>query len=162
MLLEFDGTFLFALVSFIIFVILMNLILYRPIMKIIEERQKFIDKNKDTALQSKQKAKDTIQKMEDEILNAKLEASNILSKNQNDMKLQRDSEIQAEKDEIKEKLISCNNALKVDKDNAKAQLKNEINDFVKISVSKILEAEINDINISEDKITRAMEGQNNA
>lgn len=161
MLLEFDGTFLFALISFIIFVFLMNLILYRPIVKIIDERQKFLDKNKETVFQSKQKAKDVVQKMNDEILSTKLEASNILSENQNALKAEKENEIQAKKDEIKEKLISHNNSLKANKNEAKAQLKNEINDFVKMSVSKILEIEIDEINISEDKIARAMEGQNN-
>ena len=55
MLLEFDGTFIFALISFIIFVLMMNIILYKPITKIMDERQKFYDKNKNTADLSKQR-----------------------------------------------------------------------------------------------------------
>ena len=83
MLLEFDGTFIFAFLSFIIFVLIMNLILYRPITKIMEERQKFYDKNKNTVIESKKKAEDILQKKEEEILSAKLEASSILQGAQN-------------------------------------------------------------------------------
>jgi len=159
MLLEFDGTFIFALISFIIFVILMNLILYRPIVKIMDERQKFLDKNKETALQSKQKAADILKQKEDEILCAKLEASDILTESQNNIKAEKENVIKAKKDEIKNRLEASNNALKADKDTVKAQLKNEINDFVKMAVSKVLEVEVESVNISEDAVNRVMEGQ---
>ncbi len=166
MLLEFDGTFLFALISFIIFVILMNLILYRPIVKIMDERQKFFDKNKDTALQSKQKAADIIQNTENEILSAKLEASNILSETQNVIKAERNSAIKKKKDEIKEKILSHGAFLQSQKDEAGSALKNEVNDFVKMTVSKVLETDINelqcDINIEQDRISKAFGGSKNA
>lgn len=166
MLLEFDGTFLFALISFIIFVILMNLILYRPIVKIMDERQKFLDKNKDTALQSKQKAADILKNTENEILSAKLEASNILSETQNAIKAERNSAIKEKKDEIKEKTLSHSTFLQSQKDEAGNALKNEINDFVKMAVSKVLETDISelqyDINIEAERINKAFGGSKNA
>ena len=42
---EFNATFLATIISFIIFVLLMNKILYAPILNIMEERRKFIDAN---------------------------------------------------------------------------------------------------------------------
>ena len=166
MLLEFDGTFLFALISFIIFVILMNLILYRPIMKIMDEMQKYLDKNKDTAAQSKQKAAEVLQNMEDEILSAKLQASNILSETQNEIKAEKNTALKDKKEEIKEKISSYNAGLQSQKDEAENALKNEINDFVKMTVSKVLRADINtlqyDINIEPERINKVMEGQKNA
>lgn len=159
MLLEFDGTFIFALISFIIFVIIMNLILYRPIVKIMDERQKFLDKNKETALQSKQKAADVLKQKDDEILGAKLEASNILTESQNEVKLQKENAIKAKKDEIKEELIKHSDSLKADKSNIKNQLKTEINDFVKMTVSKVLDENIETVDISEERINKVMEGK---
>ena len=64
MLLEFDGTFIFALISFIIFVLMMNIILYKPITKIMDERQKFYDKNKNTADLSKQRTDEVLKNKE--------------------------------------------------------------------------------------------------
>ena len=159
MLLEFDGTFIFALISFIVFVVIMNLILYRPILKIMDERQKFLDKNKETALQSKQKAADVLKQKDDEILGAKLEASNILTESQNEVKLKRENAIKAKKDEIKEELIKHSDSLKADKSNIKNQLKTEINDFVKMTVSKVLDENIETVDISEERINKAMEGK---
>ncbi len=159
MLLEFDGTFIFALISFIIFVIIMNLILYRPIVKIMDERQKFLDKNKETELQSKKKAAAVLKQKDDEILGAKLEASNILTESQNEVKLQKESAIKAKKDEIKEELIKHSDSLKADKSNIKNQLKTEINDFVKMTVSKVLDENIETVDISEERINKAMEGK---
>ncbi len=165
MLLEFDGTFLFALLSFIIFVILMNLILYRPIMKIIDERQKFLDKNKNTVAQSKQKAADVIKNMEDEILGAKLEASNILSETQNSIKAEKNEAIKNKKEEIKEKTLSYHTFLISEKNEAYNQLNKEVNDFVKITVSKILDEDIENlgysINIDSEKIKKVSEGLKN-
>jgi len=162
MLLEFDGTFIFALVSFIIFVILMNLILYRPILKIMNERQKFFDKNDDTVLKSKQKAADILKQKDEEILGAKLEASDILSKNKEELKNRKESILLDKKDEIKEKTAKFTENLHNEKNHAKAQLKHEVSEFVKLSVSKILNSEINDINVSEEDVNRVMEGQKNA
>ncbi len=43
---EFNGTFLIATISFIIFTLLMNKILYKPINDIIEKRDRLFDDNK--------------------------------------------------------------------------------------------------------------------
>lgn len=161
MLLEFDGTFIFALISFIIFVILMNLILYRPIVKIMDERQKFLNKNDDTVLKSKQKAADILKQKDSEILGAKLEASDILSKNKEELENRKESIISDKKNEIKEKTDSFIQNLYDGKNEAKLNLKHEVNDFVKMSVSKILDTDIDNINISEDILNKAMEGRKN-
>ena len=43
---EFNGTFLIAAISFIIFTLLMNKILYKPVSEIIEKRKLFFEENK--------------------------------------------------------------------------------------------------------------------
>ncbi|MBR1754187.1 hypothetical protein IJ732_05055 [bacterium] len=47
---EFNATFLVSAISFIVFVFIMNTILYRPLEKIVEKRRQFID---DTNLEAK-------------------------------------------------------------------------------------------------------------
>lgn len=141
MLLEFDGTFIFALISFIIFVGLMNLILYRPVTKIINERQKFYDKNRETVLASKQKADDTIKGREAEILNAKLEASKMLQDVQESVKLNKEAVLNNKKDEAKNKLVLNNEMLEKNKNDIKNELfsnEDAINDYVNVAVSKVL------------------------
>ena len=104
--------------------------------------------------------------MEDEILSAKLQASNILSETQNEIKAEKNTVLKDKKEEIKEKISSYNAGLQSQKDEAENALKNEINDFVKMTVSKVLQADINtlqyDINIEPERINKVMEGQKNA
>lgn len=140
MLLEFDGTFIFALISFIVFVTLMNLILYRPVTKIINERQKFYDKNSKMALESKQKAEDVIKNKEAEISNTKLEASKILSSAQESAKSNKETALGAKKNEVQNKLRLNNEALIKNKDAVVSELtdENSINTYVNAAVAKVL------------------------
>lgn len=141
MLLEFDGTFIFALISFIIFVLIMNVILYRPITKIMEERQKFYDKNKKTVMESKKKAEDILQEKQDKILSAKLEAANILQNTQDKIKSNRETALNKKKDEVKVLLSSNETKMAEEKNRVKEELQNEVDTFVKMAVSKVLDGE---------------------
>ena len=40
---EFDATFLFAVISFLVFIFIMNKVFYAPILRIMQERQKFVE-----------------------------------------------------------------------------------------------------------------------
>ncbi len=159
MLLEFDGTFIFATLSFIVFVLIMNVILYRPITKIMEERQKFYDKNKSTVLESKRKAEEVLENKEKEILDAKLKASDILQTTQNKIKENRENTLKNKKEEVLAKIKSNNAALDNDKKQAKEDLKKEVETYVKMTVSKVLDSEIQDINIDSSLLQNAMEGE---
>ena len=159
MLLEFDGTFIFATLSFIVFVLIMNVILYRPITKIMEERQKFYDKNKSTVLESKRKAEEVLENKEKEILDAKLKASDILQTTQNKIKENRENTPKNKKEEVLAKIKSNNAALDNDKKQAKEDLKKEVETYVKMTVSKVLDSEIQDINIDSSLLQNAMEGE---
>ena len=54
-MLEFNATFFIAMVSFIIFIMIMNAILYKPLERITKERKDFIDKNNEKARVAKEK-----------------------------------------------------------------------------------------------------------
>lgn len=159
MLLEFDGTFLFALISFIIFVALMNLILYRPITKVIEERGKLLNDNKDIVEKSQKKAQEAKEFHENEILNAKVEASNILSDTKNSLKMVMESAIKTRKEEINKKLFENNEILLNEKNEAQNILKDEIEQYVKMAVLKILEEENIDIKIDKERLNGLLEAR---
>ena len=53
---EFNGTFLVSIITFIVFVFLMNKVLYAPILNIMEERKKFIDDNYKSAQDNDEKS----------------------------------------------------------------------------------------------------------
>ena len=53
---EFNGTFLATIITFIVFVILMNKVLYVPILSIMEERKSIIDENYKSAQENDTKS----------------------------------------------------------------------------------------------------------
>ena len=67
MLFQIDATIIFVFVSFVIFVFLMNLICYKPIMKVIEEREKLLVKNKQTVDETNLKKDNLTKELNDEI-----------------------------------------------------------------------------------------------
>ena len=57
MLMQIDGTFLFVVISFLIFLFIIKKILFQPITTVIEQRDKFYAKNLKTETETKEKSK---------------------------------------------------------------------------------------------------------
>lgn len=76
---EFNATFLVAMISFVVFVIIMNAILYKPILSIIEERQAYIDKNNNDAIDSKNKIQNILDDKEKRLNEASAKSKKIIS-----------------------------------------------------------------------------------
>ena len=63
---EFNATFLIAMISFVVFIIIMNAILYKPILSIINKRENYIDENLNAAKNSKEKAQEILAELTEE------------------------------------------------------------------------------------------------
>lgn len=151
MLMQIDGTFLFVAISFLIFLFLIKHILFNPINKVMDEREKFYQKNSKMELESKAKAQALIEQKELALKEARKKAADLTKKTTQEAKAaaalkikQAKSEIQALIEENKEKLNSEANL-------AKAQIKEEVNSIVESIVSKILNQQIV-INLDDNKI----------
>ena len=55
---EFNGTFIATIPTFILFVFLMNKVLYAPILQVMTQRESFIKANYDEAQENRQKVKE--------------------------------------------------------------------------------------------------------
>ena len=71
---EFNGTFLVSIITFVLFVILMNKILYAPILGIMSERKEYINDNYKIATDNNLKAEELISTKEEKLVEAKNEA----------------------------------------------------------------------------------------
>ncbi len=71
---EFNATFLATIITFILFVILMNKILYVPILNIMEERKSFIDGNYKEANNNDEKIEELSKEKDERLLEAKEDA----------------------------------------------------------------------------------------
>lgn len=76
---EFNATFLVAMISFVVFIVIMNAILYKPILSVIEERKKYIDANNNSATESKNKIQNILDDKEKRLNEASIQAKKIIS-----------------------------------------------------------------------------------
>ena len=81
---EFNATFIVSIFSFIVFIIIMNAIFYEPILKIIEEREKFINGNYNDAKNSKNETQVLINKKDSRLTQALTESRKIITDTVND------------------------------------------------------------------------------
>lgn len=120
---EFNATFVVSIISFLIFTFLMNEILYKPITKIVTERESLISENYDNAQKSKQKTSDIYKQKEDRLTqtatyNKKLTAEKMTeANNQAKVKIQ----------EAKDTSVFQINSAKSDLQNNKLTLESEMN-----------------------------------
>lgn len=120
---EFNATFVVSIISFLIFTFLMNEILYKPITKIVNERESLISENYDNAQKSKQKTSDIYKQKEDRLTqtatyNKKLTAEKMTeANNQAKVKIQ----------EAKDTSVFQINTAKSDLQNNKLTLESEMN-----------------------------------
>lgn len=110
-MIEFNATFLVAMLSFVVFIMIMNAIFYRPILNIMRKRDEYINSNYDEAKELSDQAEkldikkaETIQQTQNEcrteIKNVVENAQGLASKNVQDARTEVKNEIQLKKDSL--------------------------------------------------------------
>lgn len=135
---EFNGTFFVTIISFIVFVFLMNDILYTPILNIMEERKKFINDNYQAASENDAKIANISEEKESLLTNAKETAKDKYNEKITDYKEKRseiitDAQISANEELEKSKVELSNVSNEV-----KENLKNSMTDLANDIVEKII------------------------
>ena len=153
MLMQIDGTFLFVVISFLIFLFIIKAILFEPMTKVIEERQKFFAKNTKMETESKEKSKALLEEKENLLSETRSEASNILKEASKQAKEEGELILKETKKERINKIEENQNALNQERETAKIEAKAEITNIVKSLVSKILDEEV-EINLDDERINK--------
>ncbi|MBR5305029.1 MAG: F0F1 ATP synthase subunit B [Candidatus Gastranaerophilales bacterium] len=152
-MLAINGTFLFAVISFLIFLFIIKAILFHPITKVIEEREKFYAKNLKTEFDSKEKSKALLEEKERLLSEARKEASNILSETNETAKKQSEEILKEVKAQTIDKIEQNQNELNEETKMAKIEIKNEVTNIVGSIISKVLKTDV-EINLEEEKINQ--------
>ena len=158
-MLEFNGTVIVLAISFVIFVILENFIFYRPLKKVLTERENYIKENEDTADKSFSAAKVLVEEKEQKLSEARAKSSKIIS--DTGQKTQEKYDIA-----VKEAKLNSNNAIneeknRLDEEKSKVQeeLKSEIGAYASGIISKILKKEVAVVNVNDEVVEKAMRGE---
>lgn len=126
---NFNGTFFATIITFIVFVFVMNKILYAPILEIMEARKKFIDENYQNARQNDNKSDELNAERETQLDYARNDARKKYLESIAEFKKGRDDKISAVQSDIKEKLQTSGDEL--------LQLSNEVKNELKSSMTNL-------------------------
>lgn len=149
---EFDATFLIAVISFIVFVFIMNRIFYSPMLKIMQERQNFVEENYNIAKDVNLETKKQTEFRENELEKSRNEARQKVSEASQQFKKERSCIISKYKEELYENIAQEKENLKNSAINAKEVLKENIVDIAKNISLKILGSDVNADSINKSQI----------
>lgn len=142
-MLEFNATFFIAMFSFVVFMIIMNAILYKPLERIVKERQDLIDKNHQKAQTAKEKYDVLKQWQESTMMKARKEASKTYQKILNEYKTQKETMLEFNKNLSKKEIEVASAELDGQVIEARYELKPEVKTLANIISSKVLGYETN-------------------
>ena len=135
---EFNGTFLASIISFIIFVYLMNKVLYAPMGKIVKERQEFIDGNIKSAEENLKKADELSSEREEKLDDAKNDARAKYVESVNEFKNKKNQIVVNAQDDANNELNQAYENLNNLSNETKEGLKWRMTDLANDIVEKVL------------------------
>lgn len=134
---EFNATFLVSAISFILFTIIMNKIFYKPLERVMNEREKFINDNIVDAKFSSDKADEITKNREEKLAKSQLDAKSLVAQKINDANENSRNLTEQAKQKSKEDIKSAKEALTKEAENNEQNLK--IEELADVIYSKVLE-----------------------
>ncbi|MBR1776139.1 F0F1 ATP synthase subunit B [bacterium] len=135
---EFNATFLATIISFLIFVYLMNKVLYEPVRRIVNERHDFIEGNYSDADNNNAKAEELSEKREEELKEAKDNAKAKYNELIDNYKNQKSEIVKNAQEETSKELEDAYNNLNNVSNEAKEKLKGSMTDLANDIVEKVI------------------------
>ena len=156
---EFNGTFFATIISFIVFVFLMNKILYKPILNIMSQRKDFIEENLSSAHNNNEKAESLIKKREEGLNAAKEDAREKYNEVLSGYKNERAEIIQNAQSVNNTELENAYSELENVSNEAKEGLKNRMTDLANDIVEKVLGYRSEIQGFDNDKVNEILYGK---
>ena len=135
---EFNGTFLATIITFILFVFVMNKVLYAPILGIMEERKNFIDSNYKDASDNDAKSAELVAEKEEKLSDAKEEARGKYAAAVEDYKAQKAEAVSNAQNAAQAELEASRAELENVSNEVKNGLKSSMNDLANDIVEKVI------------------------
>lgn len=135
---EINATILVSTLSFLLFIFIMNAILYKPVMKIMEERQNYIDGNKNEANLHEKHSKDLLEEKEKKISDAHKKSRDIVAMKTDAIKEEKNKAINTTKSEMSNFVDSQKNDLANQKNEIYYRLKGNVADLANNITTKLV------------------------
>ena len=154
---EFNATFLVSFVSFIVFVLVMNQILYKPLDRIVRERKQFVDGNYNDANDATQKATALIKDRADRIAKAGSDARKVMVDITDSAKDEKAQLCASAKNVANEEVKAKKEELASTSSQVSDELKGQVVGIAETISSKILGENVNIQNADYDAINKIMQ-----
>ena len=154
---EFNGTFIVAFISFIIFTFIMNIILYKPINDIVQKRKKYIDDNYNEAKDNSQKTKTILEDRKNKLSKARFEAKEKVDTQVNAAKNKKDEITKNAKHQAKESIEAQRLQTLNESNEGKAALKGEIKNLAQMISDKFLNSDEKIADVDNNLVERIMQ-----
>ena len=154
---EFNATFIVAFISFIVFTVVMNLILYKPLNKVVAERQHFIDEHYKVAKENTAKSEAILKDKERKLHQTKHEAKQIIVDKTNEGKTQKSALTSDAQQKAGKTIDSAKEDLLKSKDEAQGALSSHVIDLAQNISSKILGENIAIKGVDNEQVNKIMQ-----
>ena len=135
---DFNGTFFAAIISFLVFVFIMNKLLYEPVRKIVNERNNFINGNYESANNNNRKAEELSKERDEKIAASKENAREKYNEILAEYKEQRTNIVKNAQNESHKELEQASIDLNNISNETKESLKWKMTDLANDIVEKVL------------------------
>lgn len=136
---EFNATFLVSAISFIVFTILMNMIFYKPLTKVMTERQNFLDDTYNEARKSREGAAQILKDRETKLNQSAEELKKLLNQKLNDTSADAKKKTLRAKNNSNKKIEAAKSELADETLSTQKELNNEIETLAQNIVAKVLD-----------------------
>ena len=144
------------LISFAILVFLLTRFLYKPVVKLLDERAEKIKKGLSDAESASKGAEEAASKIEEELSQARLEGKKLVEAAREASNQLREDEKEKIAVEISQMMEKAKKEINSERDSAILELKNRFGELVVDAAGKVIEKEIDEKSHSE-LITKALE-----
>lgn len=147
---EFNATFIVAFISFVVFTIIMNSILYNPINAIVQKRKNLVDANYEEANKNSEKKESVLQEREEKLAKATDDAKALVAEKTAEVNGKKDEMTSKAKAEAQKNIDAYNLYYKNATVEAKSFLRTEVINLAQAICDKFL-GENEKINEEENK-----------
>ncbi len=135
---EFNATFIVSAISFVIFTLIMNAILYNPLQKVVSERQTFVDETLEEAKKHHQKSEAILKDKERKLTSTKHDAKKIIVEKTEAVKAEKTALTADAQQKAVRTIDSAKEELQKSKEEAQQVLSEEVQKLSQSILSKIL------------------------
>ena len=149
---EFDATFLISVISFIVFVFIMNSIFYKPVLQILQKRQSYVEENYNAAKVASKESEEKTQYITSELNTARTNAQNVIAEKSQEIKNESTKIIIEHKEKTFDTISKERDSLIQSAIDAKETLKDNIVDIAKNISLRLLGDDIKSEAIDKSQI----------